>query len=246
MNASQNMEFLQELKRPWINFPRILALYGFAWLAGAAGLTALHVVIATYSPPPADNLHKTGVEDDAPKITPPVLPGGLPSRLISTLPSGTELTLMDVNKWNQNVVAYARKAGVSKAVLSDYQDLITVKGSKLPSLGQKQSTDTNFLSVLGSLPIMSPDGKIVGVLDSKQLKEIKNDKGITYLSTRSLDVGEGRDQYGVQATGWRTTFLPKDRLLDMKVIEYTWSKADPKVPSGVSTEKQYFLLDAAH
>jgi hypothetical protein len=239
MNMFQDAEFVQELKRPWMNFFHVLIVYGFAWLAGAAGLTLLHVMFTERSAVPPSNTHKAEGNHDVPNVTPPVLPGGLPSDLVSTLPSGSELTLTDVIKWNENVATYASKD------VAAYRNSITVKTSDLPSLGEKQSNDTNFLSSIRSLPIMSKEGKIVGVLDSNQLKEIKDYK-TTYQPTFSIDKGDTGDQRDTKYTssiGWRTTFFPKDDLLKMKVVEYTWSKADSKVPSGLGIAKQYFLLD---
>ena len=238
MNMFQDAEFVQELKRPWMNFFHVLAVYGFAWLAGAAGLTLLHVMFTERSPVPLSNTHKAEGNHDVPNVTPPVLPGGLPSNLVSTLPSGSELTLTDVIKWNEKVAAYTGKHAA-------YGDLTTVETSDLPSLSEKQSNDTNFLSSIRSLPIMSKEGKIVGVLDSNQLKEIKDYKNLTYLPTLSIegDKGDQRDSSYPLRIGWRTTFLPKDDLLNMKVVEYTWSRVDSKVLPGLGTAKQYFLLD---
>jgi hypothetical protein len=241
MNMFQDAEFVQELKRPWMNFFHVLVVYGFAWLAGAAGLTLLHVILTERSPVPPSNTHKAE-ENHVPNVTPPVLPGGLPSDLVSTLPSGSELTLTDVIKWNENVATF-----VGKDVAAS-RDLITVKSSDLPSLGEKQLNDTNFLSSIRSLPIMSKEGRIVGVLDSNQLKEIKDYKNLTYLPTLSIDKGDKGDQRDTSHTssiGWHTTFFPKDDLLNMKVVEYTWFRFDSKVSPGLGVAKQYFLLDPA-
>jgi hypothetical protein len=237
MNMFQDAEFVQELKRPWMNFFHVLVVYGFAWLAGAAGLTLLHVMFTERSPVPPSNTHKAEGNHDLPNVTPPVLPGGLPSNLVSTLPSSSELTLTDVIKWNEKVATYGSK--------HDW-DLITVKTSDLPSLAEKQSNDTNFLSSIRSLPIISKEGKIVGVLDSNQLKEIKDYKNLTYLPTLSIgDKGDQKDTPYTSSIGWHTTFFPKDDLLNMKVVEYTWSRVDSKVPPGLGVAKQYFLLDPA-
>jgi hypothetical protein len=201
------MSMIQELKQPWIKLPRLLVLYGVAGIIGVGALVCLHVMFpdnSTQTPDARPNA-------DSKQATPYIVPSRLSPDLMSALPSGSEWTIMNVSKWNE-IVGNASKVDYGSSVNS-------------PSLGQKQAYDENFLSEVRSLPILNKKGKIIAILDSKQLQAFSIDKGIKFLSANSVESDRNDvPQKDIPRTGWTTKPIPKEDLLKMKVVEYVSQK----------------------
>jgi hypothetical protein len=223
-----------ELKRPWIRFPRVLALYGVTGIIGAAGLTFLHIMYPDVSMTSPATGEKSELQQSIPPVVvPEVIPEDLSKRLISALPNlGNEWTSKEAGKWNEVIAGKEtnKDSGVSDLFSSNGLDS---KSLKSPSLERVNLKDKSFLSSLYSLPIMDGRGKIIGILGSDQLQAIRDAKDTKYIFAHSSDP-EVTD-----VSESLTTFFPRAYLLNMKVIAY-------KLPdTSVAGKPIYFLLNTA-